>query len=201
MAESVMWLKELLVDYSAFQYVLVFLGAAIGGDFVLIGMAFLSAQGFLFLPIVFIFSFLGTFVSDIVLFLLARTALLHYIISHKYATRTTSMIVESLMRVGRRNHTLSLTIAKFLVATRAIIMMYADKTDISLKDFSVSNAIATLVWVIVVVPIGYFLGMGFTYFSEVLENVYAGIGIVLLFFVLASMFEIWMEKKFTAPEE
>lgn len=200
MIEPTIWLRELIINYPSLQYLLVFAGTAVGGDFLLIGLAFLSAQGVLPLPVLVIFSFLGTYFSDEFLFILARTSFFHYIISHKYATRTTSMIVSSLLRVGRGNHMLALTIAKFLIGTRAVIMMYADKTDIHLKKFSYYNAVATIVWIVAVIPIGYLLGMGFTYFSEIFKNIYAGLGVVLLLFVLVVMAEMWLKKKFTEPE-
>lgn len=201
MVESTIWLRELIENYSAIEYLLVFVGTAVGGDFLLIALAFLSAQGLISVPVLLVFSFLGTFFSDILLFLLARTTFLHNIISHRYAHRTASVIVESLLRTGRRNHFLSLTIAKFLVATRVVIMLYADKTDISFKKFFYANAAATFVWVVAVVPIGFTLGLGFTYFSEVFKNIYAGIGLVVLLLVLLGVGEVWLEKKFTHPAE
>jgi len=198
MVESTLWIKEIILNYPALQYLLIFFGTAVGGDFMLIGLAFLCAQGFLGMPALLFFSFTGTFFSDILLFLLARTTLLHNIISHRYAHKTTSLVVASLLRVGRGNHLMALTIAKFLVGTRLVIMMYADKTDIHFKKFLQYNACANLIWILAVVPIGLLLGLGYTYFSDIFKNIYAGIGIVFLLLVLLVMGEMWLEKKFTS---
>ena len=163
----------------------------------LIAFAFLSAQGVLSPTSLVIFGSLGTYFSDIALFLLARTKLFHNIISHRYADRTTSLIVLALLRIGKGKHLLALIIAKFLIGTRVVLMLYGDKTDISFKKFSFYDSIATIVWIIVVGAIGFLLGLGFTYLSEVFKNIYAGVGLVLLFLLLAFMAEMWVKRKFT----
>lgn len=199
--EYVEWLREFILNYPALQYLLVFVGTALGGEFLLIAFAFLSAQGVISPAMLALFGFLGTFSSDVVLFLLARTTFFHNIISHRYAHRTTSIIVEAVRRVSRGNHFLALVIAKFLVGTRIVIILYADKTDITFKNFFYYNAIATVVWVLVVIPIGFLLGLGFTYLAEVFQNLYAGIGLVLCFIIIVIMAELWLKKIFTSTPD
>lgn len=199
MVELTLWLREFIVSYPAFQYLLVFFGTALGGEFLLIAFAFLSAQGVLSPVALILFSFLGTFSSDVILFLLARTLFSHNIISHRYAHQTASLIVDAIRRVSRGNHFLALVIAKFLVGTRVVIVLYADKTDIIFKKFVYYNVIAVLIWLAALIPIGFLLGLGFTYLSQVFKNIYAGIGLILLFVILAIMAELWLKRVFTRP--
>ncbi|MBI5139675.1 hypothetical protein HZA26_03650 [Candidatus Nomurabacteria bacterium] len=201
MIESTLWLRELIVNYPAFQYLLIFFGTALGGEAMLIGFSFLSAQGVLSPSALVIFGSLGTYLSDIALFLLSRTRILHNIISHRYANKTASLIVEALLRIGKGKHLLALVIAKFLIGTRVVLVLYGDRTDIEFKKFALYNSVATIVWILVVGAIGFLLGLGFTYLSEVFKNIYAGIGLVLLFLLLAFMVEMWVKKKFTEGSE
>lgn len=201
MVEATLWLRELIVNYPAFQYLFIFFGAALGGDFLLIALGFLSAQGILSPVALVSFSFLGTFCSDVFLFLIARTTFFHNIISHRYAHKTVSLIVDSLRRISSGNHLWALIIAKFLVGTRVIIVLYSDKTDLSFKKFAPYDAIAALTWLAALIPIGFLLGLGFTYLSEVFKNIYAGIGLVLLFLLIAFMLEAWLRKFFTRSPE
>lgn len=197
MEEAILWLRELIVNYPNFQYVFIFLGSALGGDFMLIALGFLAAQGILS-PIALVsFSFLGTFCSDVILFLVARTTFFHNIISHRYAHKTVSLIVESLLRISRGNHFLALVIAKFLVGTRILIVLYSDRTDLSFKKFAPYDALAAIIWLITLIPIGVLLGLGFTYFAQVLKNIYAGVGLILLFILVAFMVEMWLKRKIT----
>lgn len=198
MIESVEWLGQLIVNYPALQYLLVFLGTAIGGDVLLVAFAFLSAQGIVPPVTLFLFGFLGTFSSDLALFLLARTKFLHNIISHRYTNKTTSTIVEALRRISRGSHFWALVIAKFLLATRLVILLYSNKTDLKFKKFFYYDALAVIIWLAIVVPIGFLLGLGFTYLSEVFKNIYAGVGLVLLFILIAFMVEMWLKKTFTS---
>lgn len=202
MVESTLWLRELILNYPAFQYFLIFFGSALGGDFILVAFGFLAAQGVISPVTLVFFGFMGTYCSDIFLFLLARTKFLHNIITHRYAHKTVSLIVDSLRRVSHGNHFLALVIAKFLVGTRVVIVLYSDRTDLALKKFIYYDAVAAIIWLITVIPIGFFLGLGFTYLSEVFKNIYAGIGLVLLFIVAGFMLEIWLRKIFTrVPED
>lgn len=168
----------------------------------LIALGFLAAQGVISPVTLVTFGFLGTFCSDISLFLVARTRFLHNIITHRYAHKTVSLIVDSLRRISRGNHLLALVIAKFLVGTRVVIVLYSDRTDLAFKKFIYYDTIAALVWLVTIIPIGFLLGLGFTYLSEVFKNIYAGIGLVLLFVLVGFMVEMWVKKIFTrVPED
>ena len=196
MTPSIIYLSALILHHSAFQYLIILLGAAFGGELALFAIAFLAAQKILSLYSLIILTFLGTFSSDILWFLLGRTETAKKIISHRYASNTIAVVTEAIRRVSRGSKLLALIFAKFLVGTRIIMIMDVSKTDLVWKEFLRYDAIAVVVWLLVVIPIGFISGLGFTYLAQVFDNIYIGIGFILLIVFIVIIIQVWLEKIF-----
>lgn len=201
MTESIEWLKMLILNHQSLQYLIVFLGAGFGGEFALLSLGFLAAQGIIPIIPLFVVSFLGTLFSDAIWFFTGKTSLVKKLITHRYANTTISIISQAINRVSRGNHLAALIMGKFLVGTRVLMIMYVGMTNISFVNFFRADIIATLIWLVVLIPIGFISGFGFTYLAGILENVYAAIGFILLIIIGFVMFEIWLKKMFTKNKE
>jgi len=90
-----------------------------------------------------------------------------------------------------------LTLVKFLVGTRVVMLFFLSNTQLSFRQFARYNTLAIFLWMLVILPIGFISGLGFTYLAEIFENIYAGLGFVLLVIVLLIVFEIRIKKKLT----
>ena len=200
MTSSLEWLHVLILHYPAFQFIIIFLGAAFGGELALFTISFLAAQGILHIFPLVVFSFFGAFSADILWFSLGRTSLAEKIISHRYASPTISIITQAVDRVSKGNRLVALIFAKFLVGTRIVLIMYVSRTDLALKRFARLDAIAVLVWLLLVIPIGFISGLGFTYLAEFFHNLYIEIGLILLILFIVVIIQIWLEKVFIKKE-
>ncbi|MSU44858.1 hypothetical protein EXS45_01610 [Candidatus Nomurabacteria bacterium] len=196
MIDSIEWLRIFIFDYPSLQYLTIFLGAALGGEIAIFTLSFLSAQGILSPVALVMFSFLGTLSSDSFWFLLGKTNTAQKIISHRYAHSAVSTIAEVVRRVSRGSHLLALIFAKFLVGTRIVMLLYISKTEFLFNQFICYNAVATLLWLLVVVPIGFFSGLGFTYVAEIFHNLYAGVGFIFLVLIIIVLVQLWLKKIF-----
>ncbi|TSC77633.1 MAG: hypothetical protein G01um101424_256 [Parcubacteria group bacterium Gr01-1014_24] len=197
MIESIEWLRMFILDYPSLEYIIIFFGTGFGGEFALLPLGFLAAQGVISILPLIVLSFLGTFFSDTLWFLLGRTAIVKNMISHRYANTTVSVINEAISRMSRGSHSTALIIAKFIVGTRVLLIMYVSTTNIRFQQFIRYDTVAIFLWILVVIPIGFLSGLGFTYFAEILENLYAAIGFILLVIIIIIMLEIWLKKIFT----
>lgn len=201
MTESIAWFSSFIFNYPLLQYLIVFLGAGFGGEVAIISLAFLSAQNIFPLVTFFIIGFLGTLSTDTLWFLLGKTKTAGKIIDHRYATYTISVIMEAIRKVSRGNHLLAFIFAKFLVGTRIVVILYVSKTNISFKDFILNDMVAIFVWLTTLTSIGYLSGLGFTYISQILKNIYAGIGFILFILLIIVMAQIWLKKFFKKEGE
>lgn len=200
MLESMAWLSGLIADYPSYAYVIVFLGAAFGGEPGVIALSFLAAQGMFPLPPFILASFLGVFASDCLYFFLGKTRIIHKVIEHRYAAKTISVIVEAIERLSKGRHMVAFILAKFVIGTRAVIIMYVSKTGLTFGYFIRQNIVAIVSWLAIVVSIGYVAGLGFSYVSKILENVYAGLGFLLLFILVIFIVQAQLKKTFAKEE-
>ncbi len=197
MTESMEWLQAFVINYPALQYIVIFLGAGFGGEVGMITLSFLAAQKiFPFFPF-FLLSFLAVIFSDSLWFFLGRTKLVLNITNHRYATNTVSIIIKAIHKMSRGHHGLALIFAKFIIGTRVVLIFYISKTNITLKNFMRYDLFAIFVWLSVVIPIGFLAGLGFTYISNILENIYAGIGFLLLVLLVIIIIQVWLKKMLT----
>ncbi len=199
MTDSVEWLRTFLAHYPALQYVVIFLGAAFGGEAAIITLSFLAAQKFFPLLPFFLVSYVGTLSSDALWFAMGRTKLAAKITDHRHVSKTVFMIMEAIRKVSRGSHLLAIIFTKFLIGTRVVLILYVSKTNITLRDFMRYDLIAILIWIVVVIPIGLLAGLGYNYISKTLENIYAGIGFALFILIVFVLLQIYL-KKFFANE-
>lgn len=186
-----------IVNYPAFQYLVVFLGAAFGGEVAMITLAFLTAQGiFSFYPFLFI-SFCGTFSSDILWFLLGKTNAADRFLSHRYTKTPVSVIIEAVRRISKGSDFVALLLANFMLASRIILIMYVSKRNLSFIKFLYYEAFAVTLWLIAVISIGFVSGLGYTYLAEIFNNLYVATGFILLTMFAVIMVQVWLEKRFT----
>ena len=194
------WLRVFFLDYPSLQYVTVFLGAAFGGELAILSLSFLTAQNIFPLLPFFLLCALGVFSSDALWFLLGRTRMVSKIVDHRYAANTVSAITEAIRRVSRGSHFLAFILAKFVVGTRVVIIMYVSKTGMTFQNFIRYNLAAIFIWLIALIPIGFLSGLGFNYISHILENIYAAMGFFILILLIFVVIQIWVKKVIVEKE-
>jgi len=196
MVDQLEWVKFLILEYPSLQYLIIFLGAAVGGELALFTIAFLAAQGIISPVASITFSFLGALSADSMWFLLGRTTTAKKIILHRYANPTITVITKAIEKVSRGSHFWALVFAKFLVGTRIIILIYISNLSFSFGEFIRYNVIATIIWLAVIGPIGFLSGLGFTYVADIFQSLYAGVGFVLLILIVIVILQLWLKKIF-----
>lgn len=199
--EYLEWIKTFIFNYPHLEYVLVFVGAAFGGEVVMIAFGFLLAQGLFSIVPLLVLSFFGTLSSDILYFLLGRTRTAEKFFTHRYANNTVNLITEAVRKISRGSHFIALFLANFMLASRIIIIMYVSKTNITLPRFVAYESVSLIAWLVAILGIGYISGIGYTYLSDILENIYAGIGFVLLVIILIIMGQLWLKRYFAKEGE
>jgi membrane protein DedA with SNARE-associated domain len=143
------YLLELVETYG---YLAVFLGSLFEGDALLLVASFLAYLGKLNLPLVMLAAFFGTWLSDIIWFLLGRY-------SHN-TVLTRSEFLNSLSNrsadiVGKRPRLMALSM-RFMYGLRMVIPFSLGKTSMSTNSFLFYNAIGVWIWVFVFTALGYF---------------------------------------------
>jgi membrane protein DedA with SNARE-associated domain len=201
MTFSLEWFSVIIASYPFLKYLVVFFGAAFGAETAIIPLSFLTGHGVFPLISFSIVTLAGTIFGDIVWYLLGRSKFAEKIIGHRYAAVPLSVIMEAVRRISRGNRLLALLFAKFLIGTRAIVTIYVSKTSISAKSFFPPDLAAIVIWLATIITIGYLSGLGFTYVSGLVQNIYVGIGFILLVIILIIIAQILIQRFFKKKEE
>ncbi|MDO8572326.1 MAG: hypothetical protein Q7S11_00985 [bacterium] len=195
MPDSFYWLQTVFTTYPSLSYVIPFFGAALGGEWVIISVAALSAQGAMPIHIVFFASYAGTVTSDFIWFSLGKTKFLSGFITHRYTQTTVNAVAGSLNKISKGSHLSALIVTKFLYGTRIIILLYMSQINLPLKEFMRHNMVATFIWLTVVTVIGFLAGKGLTYLLKIFENITIALGIILLIVLSFFMIQLWFNKR------
>ncbi len=197
MVELMELLYTLILDYPSLEYIFIFLGATLGGELALFVLGFLLAQDILSIFPVIILGFLGAFVPNLIWYFLGGTSLAERIISHRHSHATFLAIIEAVRRMSRGKHLTALIVIKFLVGTPVLLTLYINKTALSFKQFSYYQSITLFLSMLVIISTGYVSGRGFSYVTEISQNLYTAVGFILFIVFVIIVFQIWLEKKFT----
>ncbi len=143
------YLLELVTTYG---YLAVFFGSLIEGDALLLVASFLAYLGKLNLPVVMLAAFLGTWLSDVIWFLLGRYS------TNKFLERwqwLDTLSQHSISMVGKRPRLMAVSV-RFMYGLRMVIPLSLGRTAISTSSFMIYNALGVLIWVGVFSALGYF---------------------------------------------
>ncbi|MBY0538205.1 DedA family protein [Patescibacteria group bacterium] len=135
-----------------YGYLAVFLGSLFEGDALLLVASFLAYLGKLDLPIVMLAAFFGTWLSDVIWFMLGRYSHNTWLARSEFLN---SLSNRSADIVGKRPRLMAVSM-RFMYGLRMVIPFSLGKTPMSTSSFLVYNAIGVWIWVFVFTALGYF---------------------------------------------
>lgn len=170
------------------------IGIFTGEETILI-LAFLSSQGVLPLWIVLVFVPIGTFITDVLFFFLGKTKTINKLHKWRYFSNKYKKTDELVGRLTRENHLLILFYTKFIYGTRIISILFLGLKGTSYYRFLKYNFIITFIWALIVIPLGYFTGKGYTFIINIFRSVELGILFVLVIVILFFLVKKWISVK------
>lgn len=165
------WVIQLIEEWG---YLIVFLGAMVEGESIILPAGGLAHEGFLYLPKVILVAFLGTLIADQSLYYLGRRygkALLEK--KPQWQTRA-----ERGFRLLKQYDNIYILSFRFIYGIRIISPLIIGASGVSPKRFTVLNFIAAIIWSVLSCLAGYYLAF------LILDNVHYLSKIILLIFVV-----------------
>lgn len=178
---------QIISDY---RLVAVFLGAALFGETVIISSAFLAAKGVFSLASVFSLTFLGTIVSDSIWFYFGSNIINFSRKSEKYKD-----YILKIEKITGNKTFLALLFIKFLYGTRILTIIYLSIKRISFIRFLIFNTLGTLIWLPVIIGIGWFAGKGLINLIPLFNRIEYILVTLVLLIVIVKMVTIWLTEK------
>lgn len=170
-----------------FPIIISLLMIVIGGDIVVITLAFLSQQGIVNLYYVIIFGFIGAVVSDFLWYFLTKTKLIDMFKEWKYIKQHYSYLEKRVEKSSHGKDFLILLTAKFVAGTRAVTIIYLSLKKINLLKFSVLSIVSNLIWVSFLIAVGVLAGRGFAtlvIFQNIQLALISVVGVIAIWYVI-----------------
>ena len=187
----IMGLEPLIRSYSA---IFAFVTSLFLGEEIILILSFLSANGYLPLWEVFVFCFAGRVISDFFFFALGKFKIANLL--RKYQDRRIYINVEKVFsKLNRKNLFATLLYTKFLIGMRIAIMFYIGAKGDSLKKTFISDLAAVFVWLLVLIPIGWFAGSSFKLVLEVFNDLRIAILFLFILIILGFVIKNYIQKK------
>lgn len=181
-------LKEGMLFFVYHPFIASFFSGFISEELLLF-TAIESGRGLLPLWTVLIFGFLGMTAVDSFLFWVAKTRLIRYIADNKLISHNTRKIDKKLKKIDETHKILSLILTKFIYGTRIVTIFYHSTKKMPYKTFLAYDSIALATWSLIMIPIGWLAGRGFTKilrFARGTEKLLAIVLLVLIIFYVAN---------------
>ena len=147
-----------LSSWEPLGYIIVFLGMIFEGDAILFAAAFLSYHGILDPLTVFLASLWGMIFGDNLWYTLGRKFKNSESYLMKWAEKIAKPFDEHLLKKPLR----TIFISKFTYGFNRAVIVRAGMLGTRWKKVEESDILATLLWIAIVAPLGYFSGASFT---------------------------------------
>lgn len=175
-------LHALIHHYARHPEWIFFIASALGGQEMILPLAFLVGQGFWSLRMLFIVTFFATIMVDLFWFGLARLGR-----EWKWLKRFShedSKVKKFVNRLAKDEATL-LLLTKFIYGTRVISVLYLSLGGLKVLRFILLNILVTIPWLLLIISIGWLAGRGFSFFGNIVRHpalfTIGVVGLVLLF--------------------
>jgi membrane-associated protein len=172
------------------------LGLIIEGDFVAMTAGFLSYLDFLYLPAVFVITFLGILSADIFWYFLGYRfgeAILNKVNIgrfHLINSKRFNQVKDHFARGAKK----TIFFAKFFYGFAHLTFIIAGTSKIKFKQFVTVSILSSFIWTAIFVNLGFFFGYNFALLHKYTKDISISLSIILVF-VLIVLYVLRRETK------
>jgi len=179
--------------FSNHPSLLFFIASFLGGEELILILAFLAAHKIFNLGNIFIFCFLGTLISDICWFLFGGF-LSKKVEFFRNALSKYKHLFNIIKKISDKNY-IVLLISKFIYGVRITTIMYFGAHNLNLIRFVLYEIFVICVWLPIVLLLGWFAGKGVSFFVNIYDNVWIMFVIVVSFIIGISFLKKYLNKE------
>lgn len=172
-----------------------FFGGFITGESMIVTLAFLSAQGVLPLWQVFVFCTLGMYLSDFIPLIIGRFKFFRKLFERKKFVKKIEKIEHNLQKYARNNLFLILFYSKFIYGLSIPALIYLGTKKTSYLKFAFYNFLVEIIFVPMVILIGWFSGRGFLFTKNIFKDIRIAIFLLIIFIILFIFIRRWWNQK------
>lgn len=193
-------LENILLIFANYSFLICLFSGLLGGIVWLLVLAGLASNGVFSLWTLCLFFYVGIVVCDVSLFHFGRIKSLSYFKKHKLLHRGYQKVVFLIHKYSNKREAFILFFSKFIYGSCAPLIMYFGRRGMKFKRFFFMDLIVNLIWMIILIPIGWFAGKGLKFFLGVENNIGLVIlsvfALLIIVYLIKKLFSIVVSKEF-----
>lgn len=195
-------LQNILPFVKAHGIMVSLLGGFITGEAVIISLAFLSGAGVLPVWYLLVFCTIGMYFSDFVPFTIGRFRFFRNLLEKEKFVRHVERLEDLLRKYTRNNLFLILMYTKVIYGASIPALVYLGSKKTPYSKFAIYNIFVEIIFVPIVVLVGWLAGRGFNVVTTIFDDIRIGIFLLLVFVVILYFVRKWMNKELiVAPKQ
>lgn len=196
-AELLNVILSIFVNYS---FLICLFSGLLGGIVWLLILAGLAANGVFSVWTLIIFFYIGIVACDIGLFKFGQIKSLSYFKRHKLIYKGYQKVTYILKKYSKNKDMVILFFSKFVYGSYAPLIMHFGRRGMKFKKFLIADLIINAIWIIILVPIGWFAGKGLRLFlgieSSINWAILFALLLVVILYLLKKVFTLFISKDF-----
>ena len=164
-------------------YPISYLGG-IAGEEVLLFMAFLASHFSVPMAAMLFFGILGILTFDSAMFFFSRSELAQNLKEKFPIVRKYAKVPLLIEKFWEKYTFLTLAFSKFIFSVRIPLVAFLSRRGMDYKKFIIYDIGAVGLWAVVMVPLAYLAGKGFSYGLDIARNFFSVIGVAIMFIVI-----------------
>jgi len=188
-----MRLLELIVAIVGSNSILLsFLGGFLSED-ILLFLTILAGTNIVPLYHVLLFGFLGIMLHDTLFFFLGRSRFISYLKNFVSKDKRKELIA-FVHKYNGKGYFVLLAVSKFIYGIRAATIFYASHKEKSYLRFFIFNTLSILLWFVVMIPLGWLAGRGFSSLLQTVTRIEKLLLVVIIGLILFYVFRTYLRK-------
>ncbi len=179
--------QEIYALFLAHSYLASFVAGALSEDILLLLAIASGGSNINFLTLC-IFGFVGAIIHDTLIYVVAKFRPFKKWMIKLEKKEGSKPLVLFIEKVGRGDYLIPLVISKFIYGTRIALIFYSAHKEKSFWRYFFANTFFVFIWFIIMMPLGWLAGRGFTQILGAVHTVEKVVGFMVLFILLAIIF-------------
>ena len=152
---------------------------------ILLALSFLSGQGLISFQSLIVFGFLGALCIESIYYFIATSKFFRNKIIKKIKLNKYKKVLDKIDKLAHHNVLLTLFLSKFFYGPRTIVVMNFAYKGMPYKKLMYQDVIALLLWMCLMLPIGWAAGQGLISSYDVIREVERAVAYSILFTIFA----------------
>ncbi len=180
---DVEFISSAIFEFIVHPILISIIAGILSEEFVLL-LALLSGYGFVGIWKVAVFGFIGVIVHDVAVYWFGRLPVTRRFFKKFGQASHHQKKLGFIFRFLKQKYYLPLLLTKFVYGTRVAFIVYLSQKERNFWRYFLVNLIAVAIWFVIMVPLGWLAGQGFSHLLTIAKGIEKLFGLIVILIML-----------------